>query len=66
MPPPVSSDDKLIASSVDELGAMEFGSAGFDDAVLREDRSGAAKAVSRALKALVTGRPVVKTASRTH
>jgi serine/threonine-protein kinase GIN4 len=66
MPPPVSSEDKLITSSVGELGAMQSGSASFDDASLREDRSGAAKAVSRALKALVTGRPAVKTASRTH
>jgi serine/threonine-protein kinase GIN4 len=65
MPPPISSEDKFITSSVDEHGAMQSGSAGAD-ADLREDRAGAAKAVSRALKALVTGRPVVKTASRTH
>ena len=62
MPPPISSEDKFIISSVDELGAMRSDGAGVDDVGLREDRPGPAKAVSRALKALVTGRPA---ASRT-
>jgi len=63
MPPPVSSDDKLMASSVDELGFMLTGSV--DGSGLREDRTNTAKTVSRALKALVTGKAGVKKASRT-
>jgi serine/threonine-protein kinase GIN4 len=64
MPLPISSEDKFITRSVDELGAMRSRSVGVDDIGFREDRPGAAKTVSRALKALVTGRPVVKTAPR--
>ncbi|KAF8262824.1 hypothetical protein EI94DRAFT_655407 [Lactarius quietus] len=68
MPPPVSSEDKFAGSSVDELGRMHPESMGTADASgLREDRdrAGAAKVVSRALKALVTGKTVVKKASPT-
>jgi serine/threonine-protein kinase GIN4 len=67
MPPPVSSEDKFAGSSVDELGRIQpensVGAA--DISGLREDRdrAGAAKVVSRALKALVTGKTVVKKAS---
>ncbi|KAN0135253.1 hypothetical protein V8E53_006818 [Lactarius tabidus] len=68
MPPPVSSEDRFAAgSSVDELGRIQRGSVGAADmSGFREDRAGAAKVVSRALKALVTGKPVVKKASPTH
>jgi serine/threonine-protein kinase GIN4 len=66
MPPPVSSEDRFAAgSSVDELGRIQRGSVGAADASgFREDRAGAAKVVSRALKAL-TGKTVVKKASPT-
>jgi len=63
MPPPVSSEDKFMASSVDELGFMLSGSV--DGSGLREDRTNTAKTVSRALKALVTGKAGVKKASHT-
>jgi serine/threonine-protein kinase GIN4 len=68
MPPPVSSEDRFAAgSSVDELGRIQRGSVDAADmSGFREDRAGAAKVVSRALKALVTGKPVVKKASPTH
>ena len=68
MPPPVSSEDRFAAgSSVDELGRIQHGSVGAADmSVFREDRAGAAKVVSRALKALVTGKTVVKKASPTQ
>jgi serine/threonine-protein kinase GIN4 len=65
MPPPVSSEDKFAGASADELGRIQPGSVGVDTYGFREDRAGAAKVVSRALKALVTGKPVVKKASRT-
>ena len=60
MPPPVSSEDKFTGPSVDELGMIQPDSTGVDTSGLREDRAGAANAVSRALKALVTGKTVVK------
>jgi hypothetical protein len=41
------------------------GHANVDGPDLLEDRAGTAKVVSRALKALVTGKAVVKKASRT-
>ena len=66
MPPPVSSDDKFSGASVDELGRIQPDSMGIETSGLREDRAGAGKVVSRALKALVAGKTVVKTGSRTH
>lgn len=65
MPPPVSSEDKFMTWTTDELDVTSSGRANVDDSGLLEDRTGTAKAVSRALKALVTGRVVVKKASRT-
>lgn len=65
MPPPVSSKDRFMASSAEELGVMLSRSAKVDYPDLREDRAGAAKVVSRALKALVTGKTAAKKASRT-
>ena len=66
MPPPVSSQDRFAGGSVDELGRIQPGSMGVESLGLREDRAGAAKVVSRALKALVTGKTVVKKATPTH
>jgi len=66
MPPPVSSEDRFAGSSVDELGRIQPGSFDADTSGLREDRAGAAKVVSRAFKALVTGKTVAKKASPTH
>ena len=66
MPPPVSSEDKFAGASVDELGRIQPASMVVDTSGLREDRAGAAKVVSRALKALVTGKTVAKKASPTH
>lgn len=63
MPPPVSSDDKFMAWAA-ELDVTS-GHANVDGPDLLEDRAGTAKVVSRALKALVTGKAVVKKASRT-
>jgi serine/threonine-protein kinase GIN4 len=65
MPPPVSSEDKFMTWTPDELGVMSSDHANVDGPGLCEDHAGAAKAVSRALKALVTGKAVVKKASRT-
>ncbi|KAH9997420.1 hypothetical protein BJV74DRAFT_883424 [Russula compacta] len=65
MPPPVSSKDKFMTSSAVELGVMLSYSANVDYPDLREDRAGAAKVVSRALKALVTGKTAAKKVSRT-
>jgi len=65
MPPPVSSEDKFMALSTDELGGVLSDTVNIDGSGLREDRAGAARVVSRALKALVTGKTVVKKASRT-
>jgi len=66
MPPPVSSEDKFSVSSVDELGFVRCDHTGVDTSAFREDRTGAAKVVSRALKALVTGKTAAKNTSRTH
>ncbi|KAI0260657.1 hypothetical protein BC834DRAFT_973256 [Gloeopeniophorella convolvens] len=66
MPPPVSSEDKFLALSTDELGVMQSSSEGSDAAGLREDRARAAKTVGRALKALVTGKTVSRKSSRLH
>jgi hypothetical protein len=63
MPPPISSDDKFVTWAA-ELDATS-GRANVDGPDLLEDRAGTAKVVSRALKALVTGKVVVKKASRT-
>ncbi|KAI0291220.1 hypothetical protein B0F90DRAFT_389811 [Multifurca ochricompacta] len=75
MPPPVSSEDRFMtmmtaSNVVDELGVMTQSAAGSggvvhvdSDSTGREDRAGTAKTVSRALKALVTGKTVVKKAS---
>jgi hypothetical protein len=60
MPPPVSSEDRFAGSSVDELGRIQPGIIDADTSGLREDRAGAARVVSRAFKALVTGKTVVK------
>lgn len=65
MPPPVSSEDKFMTSSADELGVLLSSNATLDVSGLQEDRTGTAKTVSRALKALVTGKTGVKKASRT-
>jgi serine/threonine-protein kinase GIN4 len=65
MPPPVSSEDKFMTWTPDELGVMSSDHVDVDGPGLSEDHAGAAKAVSRALKALVTGKAVVKKASRT-
>jgi serine/threonine-protein kinase GIN4 len=65
MPPPVSSEDKFMTWTPGELGVMSSDLANVDGPGLCEDHAGAAKAVSRALKALVTGKAVVKKASRT-
>ena len=55
MPPPVSSEDRRFTGfSVDELG-IQPGSIDADTSGLWEDRAGAARVVSRAFKALVTG-----------
>jgi len=61
MPPPVSSEDKFMTWTTDELGVTSSGRLNVDAPGPCEDRAGAARAVSRALKALVT----VKKASRT-
>ena len=67
MPPPVSSEDRrFTGSSVDELGRIQPGSIDADTSGLREVRAGAARVVSRAFKALVTGKTVMKKASPTH
>ena len=66
MPLPVSSEDRRFAGSVDELGRIQPGSIDADTCGLREDRAGAARVVSRAFKALVTGKTVMKNASPTH
>ena len=67
MPPPVSSEDRRFAgSSVDELGRIQPGGIDADTCGLREDRAGAARVVSRAFKALVTGKTVMKKVSPTH
>jgi hypothetical protein len=65
MPPPVSSEDKFMTLSTDELDGVPSGRANVDGPGQLEDRAGTAKAVSRALKALVTGKVVVKKSSRT-
>ncbi len=65
MPPPVSSEDKFMVWTTDDLGIMPSGPANVDGPGFSEDRAGAARAVSRALKALVTGKAIVKKASRT-
>jgi hypothetical protein len=65
MPPPVSSEDKIMTWTPDELGIIPFDHANVDGPGHCEEHAGAAKAVSRALKALVTGKAVVKKASRT-
>jgi len=64
MPPPVSSDDMFMMSSTDELGVILSHNANDDGPGFREDRT-TAKVFSRALKALVAGKPVVNKASRT-
>ena len=58
MPPPVS--------SVDELGRIQLGNIDADTSGLRGDRAGAARVVSRAFKALVSGKTVTRKASPTH
>ena len=61
MPPPVSSEDRrFTGSSVDELGRIHPSNIDVDTCGLREDRAGAARVVSRAFKALVTGKTVMK------
>jgi serine/threonine-protein kinase GIN4 len=65
MPPPVSSEDKFMTWTSDELGIMSSDYVNVGGPGLCEDHAGTAKAVSRALKALVTGKAVVKKASRT-
>ena len=55
MPLPVSSEDRFVGSSVDELGKIQPSSIDADTCGLWEDRAGAARVVSRAFKALVTG-----------
>jgi len=65
MPPPVSSDDMFLMSSSDELGVILSNNANDDGPGLREDRTGTAKVFSRALKALVAGKPAVNKGSRT-
>jgi serine/threonine-protein kinase GIN4 len=65
MPPPVSSDDMFMMSSTDELGVILSDNANDDGIGLQEDRAGTTKGFSRALKALVTGKPAVNKASRT-
>ena len=64
--PPVSSEDRFGGSSVDELGRIQPSSIDADTCGLREDRAGAARVVSRAFKALVTGKTVMKKVSPTH
>jgi hypothetical protein len=53
-----------MMSSADELGVLLSSDATFDGSGLQEDRTGTAKTVSRALKALVIGKAGVKKASR--
>jgi serine/threonine-protein kinase GIN4 len=65
MPPPISSEDKFMTSNADEHGVLLSSNASFGGSGPREDRNGSAKTVSRALKALVTGKTGVKKASRT-
>ena len=65
MPPPVSSEDKFMTWTPGELGIIPSDHANVDGHGFCEDHAGAAKAVSRALKALVTGKAVAKKASRT-
>jgi serine/threonine-protein kinase GIN4 len=65
MPPPVSSEDKFMTWTPEELSVLSSNHVNVDGPGLCEDHAGAAKAVSRALKALVTGKVVVKKASRT-
>lgn len=65
MPPPVSSEDKFMTWTPDQIGVMSSDYVDVDGPGFCEDNAGAAKAVSRALKALVTGKAVVKKASRT-
>lgn len=65
MPPPVSSEDKFMTWAPDELDVLSSDYVNVDVPGLCEDHAGAAKAVSRALKSLVTGKVVVKKASRT-
>jgi serine/threonine-protein kinase GIN4 len=64
MPPPISSEDKFMTWAA-ELDVTSSGHANVDGPGLLEDRAGTAKVVSRALKALVTGKAVTKKASRT-
>ena len=67
IPPPVSSEDRRFAGfGVDELGRIHPGSIDAETSGLREDRAGAARVVSRAFKALVTGKTAMKKASPTH
>jgi serine/threonine-protein kinase GIN4 len=65
MPPPVSSEDKFMTWTPDELAVTSSDHVNVDGPGLGEDHAGAAKAVSRALKALVTGKVAVKKVSRT-
>lgn len=65
MPPPVSSEDKFMTWTSDELGVVSSDHVNVNGPGLCEDHAGAARAVSRALKALVTGKAVVKNTSRT-
>jgi len=65
MPPPVSSEDKFMTWTTDELDVMPSDYVNVDDPGLHEDHAGAPKSVSRALKALVTGKAVVRKTSRT-
>ena len=65
MSPRVSSEDKFMTWTPDELGVIPSDHPNVDGPGLCEDHGGAAKAISRALKALVTGMAVIKKASRT-
>jgi serine/threonine-protein kinase GIN4 len=65
MPPPVSSEDKFMTWTPEEVSVLSSNHVNVDGPGLCEDHAGAAKAVSRALKALVTGKVVVKKVSRT-
>ena len=65
MPPPVSSEDKFQTWTPEEFSVIPSDHGNPNGPGLCEDNAGAARAVSRALKALVTGKAVVKKASRT-
>ncbi|KAI0061549.1 hypothetical protein BV25DRAFT_1916896 [Artomyces pyxidatus] len=60
MPPPVSSEDQRKTLSVDELGVMVPSTSGTDTPCSRDERPHTVRNVTRALKAIVTGKTVVK------